>query len=111
MGFTDRIMRSFFRLLFTFGICCPSAQAAVLWMDNFNTTNSTNFDASPLAGRLSGSEAGSAYLRSYGAQQQISNNQLLLPAGDNGVRWEIATNAPTSGAADRFDWAAGSAGG
>ena len=110
ISLVSRIMRNFFRLLLTLGTCCPAVQAAVLWTDNFNTANTTNFDAAPLAGRLSGSEAGSTYLRSFGAQQHISNNQLLLPAGDNGVRFEIAANDPTAGAADRFDWAAGSAG-
>ena len=98
------------RLLLALGSLCTSANAAVLWSDNFNTGDTNNFDAASLAGRLSGSEAGSTYLRSFGFQQSISNNQLLLPTGGNGVRFELATNDPTGGAADRFDWASGSAG-
>jgi hypothetical protein len=50
------------------------------------------------------------YLRSFGFQQDINNNELLMPTGTNGVRWEDASNDPTGGAADRFDWASGSAG-
>lgn len=89
---------------------CASAPAAVLWMDNFNAPDSASFDAAAMAGRLSGSEAGNTYLRSFSAQQRITSNRLLMPAGGSGVRFELATNDPIGGATDRFDWAAGSAG-
>ena len=103
-------MNQYLKLSLVLGIISTPAQAALLWMDNFDTGDTGNFDGASLAGRLSGSEAGSTYLRSFGSQQSINNNQLLLPTGGNGVRFELATNDPTSGAADRFDWASGSAG-
>ena len=86
------------------------ATAALLFADNFDAEDTTNFDAAPLTGRLSGTLSGETYLRSFGFQQDISNNQLLMPSGTNGVRFENALNDPTGGAADRFDWAAGSTG-
>lgn len=102
--------RGGFLFLCLASICTP-VPAAVLWQDNFNTANSASFDAAAMTGRLSGAEAGNTYLRSTGSQQQISNNALLMPISGNGVRFETATNDPgVTGAADRFDWAAGSAG-
>jgi hypothetical protein len=60
---------------------------------------------------LTGTVAADTYLRSFGSQQAISNNQLLLPINTNGVRFENAANDPgTTGATDRYDWAGGSAG-
>ncbi len=100
--------RDLFLLALT--ICATPASAAVLWTDNFNTADSASFDAAGIGGRLSGAESGNTYLRSFGAQQQISGNRLLMPSGGSGVRFEIAANDPTGGAADRFDWASGSAG-
>ena len=82
----------------------------LLFLDNFNVADSASFDAAPLTGRLSGSVGGTeTVLRSWGAQEQINNNQLLLPAGgDNGVRWENA--AGPFGAANRYNWAGGTTG-
>jgi hypothetical protein len=92
-------------------LTAPAAAQQLLFRDNFDTADNASFDASPVAGRLSGTAGGSeAVLRSWGAQQQISNNQLLLPVGtgDNGVRFEKA--AGPFGATNRYDWASGSAG-
>ena len=88
----------------------PFASAVVLFADNFNTANAPSFDAAPTAGRLSGTVAGTeTVLRSWGAQQQIDNNQLLIPGGgDTGVRFENA--AGPFGGANRYNWAVGSAG-
>ena len=72
-------MKSHLRLVLVLGTLCTSSQAAVLWLDNFNTPDTTNFDAAPLTGRLSGSQAGNTYLRSFALQQTISNNRLLMP--------------------------------
>jgi len=88
-----------------------AAEAQVLlFSDNFNTADTTNFDAAPLSGRLNGSLAGTeTVLRSWGTQQQINSNQALLPLGGNtGLRFELATGV--FGATNRYDWAAGSAG-
>ena len=74
------------RLFLVLGSLCTSANAALLWMDNFNAPDTNNFDGASLAGRLSGTEAGNTTLRSFGFQQSINNNQLLLPQGGNGVR-------------------------
>ena len=92
------------------GLLCGASFGAVLWSDNFDTADTTNFDGAPLTGRLGGVLAGETYLRSFGFQQDISNNQLLLPTLTNGVRFEDATNDPTAGAADRYNWAGGLAG-
>jgi len=89
-------------------IFAGSASAAVLFSDNFDTADGTNFDASDPTGRYSGTLAADVVLRSYGAQQQISGGQLLLPTGTNGVRFE--NNDGTFGADNRFDWAAGATG-
>lgn len=90
-----------------FGSLLPGA-GAVLFSDNFDTADSASFDAAGLAGRLAGTVAGETYLRSWGTQQQINSNQLLMPTRNSGgVRFETALNDPTSGAADRYNWAAG----
>jgi hypothetical protein len=90
-------------------VTAPAASQQLLFQDNFDTADNASFDAAPTAGRLSGTVAGSeTILRSWGAQQQISGNQLLLPVGgDSGVRFEKAAG-PFS-ATNRYDWAAGSA--
>jgi hypothetical protein len=86
----------------------PFAGAAVLFADNFNTGNTANFDGAPTAGRLSGTLASDIVLRSWGAQESIDNNQLLIPLGvDSGVRFENA--AGPFGATNRYNWAGGSA--
>src|SRR5687768_9676373 len=91
-------------------IAATAGAQELLFLDNFNTTDSASFDAAPLTGRLSGSVAGTeTVLRSWGAQEQINNNQLLLPvSADSGVRWENA--AGPFGAANRYSWAAGTTG-
>lgn len=90
-----------------------TAPAAVLFSDNFNAPDNTSFDASDIAGRLSGVAAGETYLRSWGTQEQISTNQLLMPTTNSGgLRFESALNDPgTTGAADRYNWAGGPGGG
>ena len=87
-------------------IALTQASAELLFLDNFDAPDATNFDGAAIAGRLSGTLAGETYLRSWGFQQDINNNQLLMPRrGSDGVRFEVATNDPTGGAADRYDWA------
>ena len=83
-------------------LLASSASGALLWMDNFNAPDTNNFDGAVITGRLSGSEAGNTALSSFGFQQSISNNQLLLPQGGNGVRF--------GGQFTRYDWAAGASG-
>ncbi|MGC6466668.1 MAG: hypothetical protein ACON5N_13875 [Akkermansiaceae bacterium] len=83
----------------------------VLFQDNFDTADTANFDAAPTTGRLSGTLAADVVLRSFGFQQDISGNQLLMPngaGGGHGVRFENA--AGPFGGANRFDWAAGDTG-
>jgi hypothetical protein len=82
----------------------------LLFGDTFNTADAASFDAAPLDSRLSGSAGGTqTVLRSWGAQQQINNNQLLMPtAGDTGVRWENA--AGPFGGGNRYNWAGGTTG-
>jgi hypothetical protein len=81
----------------------------VLFADNFNTANNASFDAAATTGRLSGTASAEVVLRSWGAQEQIDNNQLLIPAGgDSGVRFENA--AGPFGAANRYNWAGATTG-
>lgn len=91
-------------------IAATAGAQQLLFLDNFNTADSASFDAAPLTGRLSGSVAGTeTVLRSWGSQEQINNNQLLLPvSADSGVRWENA--AGPFGATNRYNWAAGTTG-
>ncbi len=89
-------------LLAAFASAAAPAQAALLWLDNFNAPDTNNFDGADMSGRLSGSEAANTSFRSFGFQQSINNNQLLLPVGGNGVRF--------GGQTTRFDWAAGASG-
>lgn len=90
-------------------LTAPAEAQQLLFRDSFDTADNASFDASSTAGRLSGTVATEVVLRSWGTQQQISSNQLLLPtAGTNGVRFEKA--AGPFGATNRYDWAAGSAG-
>ena len=49
----------------------PVSGQTLIWGDTFDAPDSGNFDASPLAGRLSGSLASETYLRSAGVQQNI----------------------------------------
>jgi hypothetical protein len=84
------------------------AFGVILFQDNFDTADTTNFDAAPTAGRLSGTAGGDIVLRSYGFQQHISNNQLSLPTGSNGVRFE--NSAGPFGGDNRYDWASGTTG-
>ena len=81
---------------------CTFVHGALLWKDTFNAPDTTNFDGADLTGRLSGTEAANTTLRSWGFQQVINNNQLLLPNGGNGVRF--------GGQTTRYDWAGGSVG-
>ncbi|MGC6466667.1 MAG: PEP-CTERM sorting domain-containing protein [Akkermansiaceae bacterium] len=88
-----------------------SASGFVLFSDNFDTADTANFDAAPTTGRLSGTLASDVVLRSFGFQQDISGNQLLMPngaGGGHGVRFENA--AGPFGGGNRFDWAAGATG-
>lgn len=102
MNNSPRLLNNSLRLFLVLGSLCTSANATLLWMDNFNAPDTNNFDGASLAGRLSGTEAGNTTLRSFGFQQSINNNQLLLPTGGNGVRF--------GGQTTRFDWASGTSG-
>ena len=95
-------MKHFLRLFTVLGAVSTPAQAALLWMDNFDAPDTNNFDGASLAGRLSGTESGNTTFRSWGFQQSISNNQLLMPQGGNGVRFGQETA--------RYDWASGTSG-
>ena len=95
-------MKQYLRLFTVLAAVSTPAQAALLWMDNFNAPDTNNFDGAALAGRLSGTESGNTTFRSWGFQQSISNNQLLMPQGGNGVRFGQETA--------RYDWASGTSG-
>lgn len=103
-------MKLFLCSVFLLPLAGP-ASGLVLFSDNFDTADSASFDAATMGSRLSGTVAAETYLRSWGTQQQINANQLLMPTRNSGgVRFENALNDPTTGAADRFNWAGGAAG-
>ena len=95
-------MKTPLSLLLVLAAISTPTHAALLFMDNFDAPDSASFDAASLTGRLSGSESGNTTLRSWGFQQSISNNQLLMPQGGNGVRF--------GGGTTRYDWASGTSG-
>ncbi|BCX47915.1 hypothetical protein HAHE_18230 [Haloferula helveola] len=84
---------------------------SLLFSDNFDAADGA-FDSADTSGRLSGSLVGETHLRSFGTGQDISGGRLALdypgstPGG--GLRFELQTNDPVSGATDRYDWAGGS---
>jgi len=105
------LMKSHFFSSLLLAASLVPASGAVLFSDNFNAADSASFDAAGLDGRRGGLVADETYLRSWGTQQQINANQLLMPVRTSGgVRFENALNDPTAGAADRYNWAGGIAG-
>jgi hypothetical protein len=98
------------------GLSATSADAALLFQDNFDAPDSASFDASDLTGRLSGPVGAETNLQSFGAQQSIVGGNLELK-GAGGVRlgaetarynWAGATTGPAILAAGgfqvTFDW-------
>ena len=87
-----------------FGLNALTAQT-LLFSDNFNTANTTNFNAAPLDGRLSGILANDAVYSSVRTQQEIFNNQLRtnITAGNGGLRLDNPSRGPNN----RYDLAAG----
>ncbi len=71
----------------------------LLWMDNFDAANTTNFDGAPLAGRLSGKLGllPDSVARASGTQQYITNNQLEFRGGR--IRFQTSATGPW------YDWA------
>ena len=82
--------------------CLPAPAATLLFLDNFDTADTTNFDGAPTAGRLSGTAAGETSLQSFASQQDISANRLDLD-GAGGVRFGPET--------DRYNWGGATTGG
>jgi len=82
-----------------------STQAqTLLWSDNFDHADTTNFDGSALTGRLSGplGAAPDCVARASGIQQWITSNQLNLRGGR--IRFQRSASGP------RYDWSGNSAG-
>ncbi len=87
----------------------PASANTLLWMDNFNTPDTTNFDgADPIAaGRLSGSLSSipDVVARASRTQQQIQGNELfMINAGTGRIRFQ------TSPSGTWYDWASGTGG-
>ncbi len=74
----------------------------VIWSDNFNTANTADFDAAPLAGRLGGTLAADARLYSVRAAQGIQSNQLSMVYANTG---RVQFKNPTTGVI--YNWATG----
>lgn len=71
----------------------------LLWSDNFDVPDTTNFDGAPLTGRLSGTLSAATRLHAAGIQQRILGNQLQMQGGR--VRFQ------NMGLATWYNWAAG----
>ena len=81
------------------------AQAELLFSDNFNAPDTTNFDGAPLTGRLSGSLVGDVVARSARTQQHIAGGQLrMIDANTGRLRFEPVTLGTS------YDWAGGAGG-
>lgn len=78
---------------------CFAVPGTVLWSDNFDAPDNTNFDSVSVAGRLGGTlgVAPDSVARSSGVQQQILSNQLRLGGGR--IRFQ------TSPSGIWYDWA------
>jgi hypothetical protein len=76
----------------------------LLYKDNFDTADTTNLDAAPLTGRLTGSLAATVFPRSAKILQEISANQLLMHSSPATGRVRFQN------AAGWHDWASGSEG-
>lgn len=87
-------------------LCSAMAGAnTLLYKDNFDTADTTNFDGAPLTGRLSGTLAATVFPKSAKAQQTIAGNQLSMvrtATGSGRIRFQ------TTGG--WHNWAAGTAG-
>lgn len=83
------------------------ARAALLFGDNFNAADTTNFDGALLTGRLSGAAAGDVVPRSWGRQMHISGGQLLVPSGGGQAGLRFHNSGGPFGANSRYDWASG----
>ena len=72
------------------GLAIPAANAnTLLWSDNFNAADTTNFDGAPLTGRLTGSLAPTVRLAASRTQQHILGNQLrMINAGSGRARFQ-----------------------
>lgn len=77
------------------------ANAALLFMDNFDAPDSASFDAADLTGRMSGPVAAETSLRSFDAQQSLIGGQLELK-DMGGVRF--------GGQTTRYNWAGATTG-
>jgi hypothetical protein len=79
-----------------------AAPGTVIWSDNFDTADTTNFDGAPLTGRLGGTLAAATRLHASRAQQHILGNQLRMISASSGrVRFQ------NLGQTTWYNWAGG----
>lgn len=92
-------------LLLPLLLLAPARAGTLLFKDNFDTADTSNFDGAPLTGRLTGTLAATVFARSAKAQQTIAGNQLSMIRTANGsgrIRFQES--------AGWHDWASGAAG-
>lgn len=77
-----------------------AAPEVVLWSDNFNAPNNTDFDTAPLAERLSGTLAAETRLYEQNANPEINGNKLLFTNGGSRVQFRSLDGSTW------YDWAA-----
>jgi hypothetical protein len=82
--------------------CLHAPAATLLFSDNFNVGDTTNFDGASTAGRLGGTASGETAFQSFGSQQDITGGRLDLD-GAGGVRFGPETS--------RYNWAGSTTGG
>jgi hypothetical protein len=94
------------------GLTASVSPAALLFSDNFNVANTTNFDTSDTTGRNSGLLASDIILRSGGVVHAIANNQLNFknPTNDGTGSGRIRIQTAFASPASLFDFASGVSG-
>ena len=101
----NRILTIAVSLSVVVGFGASQACGALLFSDNFNVADTTNFDGASLTGRRSGSLASTVFLRSALTQQHIDGNRLeMIKAGGNTGRVRFQD------AGGWHDWAGGAEG-
>ncbi len=93
------------------GLSRAQLAQTVIYTDNYNVPNTTDFDTSSQTGRHTGLLASSVVPQSGGVELQITNGWLLLPgipgSYDARMRFDPSTNHTGS---YRWDWSSGTAG-
>jgi len=87
-------------------VILPAAHAELLFQDNFDVSDTSNFDGASLTGRLTGSLSNEIKLASVNVQQYITSDQLRMRVSTKRGRVRFQTQSGDV----YYDWAGGSEG-